>query len=159
MGSTSISATFNGVTGSTTLTVSSATLVSIGVTPATPSIAKGLSQQFTATGSYTDASTQDLTASATWASSDTTKASISNATGSQGFASSAGVGSTSVSATFNGVTGSTTLAVTAATLVSIGVTPATTSIAKGLSQQFTATGSYTDATHARPDRERHLGVQ
>ncbi len=146
MGATSISATFNDVTGSTTLTVSSATLVSIDVTPATPSIARGLSQQFTATGTYTDSTTQDLTTSATWASSDTTKASISNASGSQGFASSGEVGSTSISATFNGVTGSTALTISSATLVSIGVTPATPSIAKGISQQFTAIGIYTDAT-------------
>ncbi|MEI9936556.1 MAG: Ig-like domain-containing protein [Pseudomonadota bacterium] len=146
VGSTSISATLNGVSNSTTLTVTAATLVSIGVTPATPSIAKGLTQQFTAVGVYTDATTQDLTATATWASSDTGKATISNAVGSQGLASTPGVGSTSISATLDGVTGSTTLTVTAATLVSIGVTPATPSIAKGLTQQFTAMGTYTDAS-------------
>ncbi len=131
VGETTTSATFNGVTGSTTLTVTAATLVSIGVTPASPSLAKGLTLQFTATGIYTDASTQNLTTTATWASSDPTKASISNAVGSRGFASSAAVGSTSISATFNGISGSTTLTVTTATLVSIGVTPATPSLAKG----------------------------
>jgi len=146
VGSASITATLNGVSGSTTLTVSAATLVSIGVTPATPSVAKGLSQQFTAVGTYTDATTQTLTTTATWASSDTTRATISNAAGSQGLASTEGEGSTSISATLAGVTGSTTLTVSAATLVSIGVTPATPSVAKGLSQQFTATGIYTDAS-------------
>ncbi len=159
VGSTSVSATFNGVTGSTTLTVTAATLVSIGVTPATSSIAKGLTRQFTATGTYTDASTQNLTTTATWGSSDQETASISNAGGSQGLASSAAVGSTSISATFNGVTGSTTLTVTAATLVSIGVTPATPSVAKGLTRQFTATGTYTDASTPKPNHERNLGIQ
>ena len=43
------------------LTVTAATLVSIAVTPPSPSIAKGLTQQFTATGTYTDNSTQNLT--------------------------------------------------------------------------------------------------
>ncbi len=38
-----------------------AALVSIAVTPASPSIAKGLTEQFTATGTYTDNSTQNLT--------------------------------------------------------------------------------------------------
>ena len=146
VGSTSISATFDGIDGSTTLTVSAATLVSIGVTPATPSVAKGLTRQFTATGTYTDATTEDLTSTATWASSDTTKATISNAAGSHGLASTPGAGSASISATLGTVTGSTTLTVSAATLVSIGVTPATPSIAKGLSQQFTAMGTYTDAS-------------
>ena len=36
---------------------------SIAVTPASPSIAKGLTQQFTATGTYTDNSTANLTTS------------------------------------------------------------------------------------------------
>ena len=38
-----------------------ASLVSIAVTPANPSIAKGTTQQFTATGTYSDSSTQNLT--------------------------------------------------------------------------------------------------
>ena len=58
----------DGKTGSTSLTVTAATLVSIGVTPADPSIADGTAQQFTATGVYSDASTQDLTAQVTWSS-------------------------------------------------------------------------------------------
>ena len=47
-----------------------ATLTSIAVTPAAPSIAEGATQQFTATGTLSDNSTVDLTATATWASSD-----------------------------------------------------------------------------------------
>jgi len=146
VGSASISATFTGVSGSTTLTVTAATLVSIGVTPAAPSVAKGLTQQFSATGTYTDASTQNLTTAATWASSDTEKATISNAAGSQGLATTAAVGPTSISATLLGVTGTTALTVSPAMLVSIVVTPATPSVAKGLTQQFTAVGSYTDSS-------------
>jgi len=146
LGSVSISATFTGVSGSTTLTVSEATLVSIDVTPAVPSVAKGLTRQFTATGTYTDASTQNLTTAANWASSDTTKATISNAVGSQGLASTATAGTTSISATLSGITGATVLAVSAATLVSIAVTPAAPSVVKGLTQQFMAVGSYTDAS-------------
>ena len=38
--------------GITTLTVTAAALVSIAVTPANPSIAKGTTEQFTATGTY-----------------------------------------------------------------------------------------------------------
>ena len=90
------------VTGDTTLTVTDATLVSIEVTPATPSIANGLTQQFTATGLYSDNSTQDLTTEVTWASSDDAVATVSNAAGSNGLATAAGVGSTTVSATSDG---------------------------------------------------------
>lgn len=45
-------------------------LVSIAVTPDNPSIVVGATQQFTATGTYSDNTTQDLTASVTWSSSD-----------------------------------------------------------------------------------------
>lgn len=45
-------------------------LVSIAVTPDNPIIAVGAIQQFTATGTYSDNTTQDLTASVTWSSSD-----------------------------------------------------------------------------------------
>ena len=48
------------------------------------------------------------------------------------------------------------LTVTAATLVSIAVTPANPSIAKGTTQQFTATGTYTDSSTAEHDEQRDV---
>jgi len=145
-GSTTVSATSGGVTGDTVLTVIDATLVSIEVSPTDPSIAHGTTQEFTATGIYTDDSTHDLTAEVTWASSNEAVATVSNDAGSKGLATAAGAGSTTVSATSGGVTGDTTLTVTDATLVSIEVTPTDASIVNGLTQQFTATGVYTDAS-------------
>jgi 6-phosphogluconolactonase (cycloisomerase 2 family) len=143
-GSTTISAALGTVNGSTTLTVTAATLVSITVVPAAPSIANGTQKQFAATGVYSNAATQDLTSAVTWASSNTSIATISNASGTMGLASSVSAGSTSISAVLDGVTGSTLLTVTPATLVSIAVIPASPSIAKGTQLQFTATGTYTD---------------
>ena len=149
LGTPTVYATSGGVTGETTLTVTDATLVSIEVSPAAPSIANGQTQQFTATGLYTDNSTEDLTAQVTWASSDSAVATVSNAAGSNGLATTAGLGSTTVSASSGGVSGETTLTVTDATLVSIEVSPAAPSIVNGLTQQFTATGLYTD--NSTPD--------
>src|SRR5208337_4488180 len=74
LGTSLISATSGSVSGSTTLTVTAATLNSIAVTPGFPSVAAGLSEQFTATGTYTDGSTQNLTNSVTWASATLTTA-------------------------------------------------------------------------------------
>lgn len=91
-------------------------LVSISVTPANTSIAAGNVQQFTATGNYTDGSTQDLTSSATWSSSSPTVA--STATG--GLATAVVSGSAIISAVAGGITGSTTLLVTASTQMPIG---------------------------------------
>src|SRR5262249_15781773 len=73
-------------------------LQSLSISPQTPSVAKGSKQQFSATGSYTDGSTQDLTTQVTWASSMTNVATISNAAGSQGLATTLAVGTTTISA-------------------------------------------------------------
>jgi uncharacterized protein YjdB len=149
-GSTTISATDPGtsIAGSTTLTVTAAALVSIAVTPANPQVALGMTRQFTATGTYSDSSTQDLTGSVTWSSSDTGIATISNAGGSEGLATTLALGATTITATDPGtsIAGSTTLTVTAAVLVSIAVTPANPQIALGMTQQFTATGTFSDSS-------------
>ena len=145
-GSTTITATFGSISGSTSLTVTAATLVSIAITPADPGIAKGTAKQFTATGTYSDNSTQNLTNMAIWTSSATGVATISNAAGSQGLATSIAAGSTTITATSAGISASTSLTVTAATLVSLAITPVNSSMAKGTNKQFTATGTYSDTT-------------
>jgi Bacterial Ig-like domain (group 2) len=88
----------SGSTTSTTatLTVNPApTLQSIAVTPPSPTINVGSAQQFKATGTYSDNSMQDITASATWASSDARFATIGVSTG---LATGTGVGTTQISA-------------------------------------------------------------
>src|SRR5208337_263875 len=99
-GTTNISATFVGITGSTALTVvSTASLKSIQVTPLTPSILLGASQQFIAQGTNLDGSIQNLTASVNWASSSNAVATISNTPGSNGKATSIAAGQTTITAT------------------------------------------------------------
>src|SRR5262249_34925631 len=146
VGATSISASFNSITSPpAALTVTTAALVSIQVTPSVASIPNGLTQQFTATGTYTDNSTQDLTAVATWASTVSGVATISNAAGLQGLATATGAGSTHLGATYRGVTPpAASPTVTAATLVSIQVSPSSAIIANGSTEPYDATGTYTD---------------
>jgi uncharacterized protein YjdB len=146
VGSTSITATLNGTAGSATVTVTPAVLSSISVTPGSSSIAKGTTVKLTATGNYSDGSTQDLTTQASWTSTDNTVAQVANVSGSNGLVTGLGVGSTSIIATFNGTSGSATVTVTAATLSSISVTPGSSSIAKGTTVKLTATGSYSDGS-------------
>jgi len=62
--------------------VNPAALVSIAINPLAPTIALGTTQQFTATGTYTDGTAQDLTTVVTWSSSSATVAIISNTVGS-----------------------------------------------------------------------------
>jgi acid phosphatase type 7 len=122
----------------------SSSLVSITVSPSNPSILVGKTQPFTATGNYSDNSTQDLTTTVTWSSSNTAVATISNSAGTQGQATSLATGSTMIMATSGTISNSTTLTVTAAALSSIKVDPVSPSIGVGMPQQFSAIGSFTD---------------
>jgi len=146
VGSASITATSGTISGSTTVTVTAATLVSIAVTPAIPTLPLGTTQQFTATGTYTDGTTQNITTTVLWTSGTTSVATISDAGSTIGLATSVAQGTATITATSGSISGSTTLTVTAAALASIAVTPVTPSIALGTTQQFTATGTYTDGT-------------
>ncbi len=145
-GTTTVTATVGAISGSASLTVTSATLVSIQVTPPSPSVAKGVTQQFVATGIYTDATTQILTSSVSWVSSDSGIATIESGGINTGLSSTLATGSVTVTATLGAVSGSASLTVTAAELVSVQITPPLPSIAKGVTQQFVATGIYTDST-------------
>ena len=141
-GTSSLSATMTSITSSATLTVTSAALVSIAVTPGNASIAAGNTQQFAATGTYSDGSAQNLTSTAAWSSSAPGVATITPG----GLATGVKTGQSSLSATLGSITGSAALAVTAPVLVSIAVTPGNASITVGTKQQFTATGTYSDAS-------------
>ena len=89
---------------SITVTFSAApapTLISIAVEPASPAdLAIGATQQFTATGTYSDGSTADITSQVTWVSSDTGVATIDAA----GLATGVAAGTTDITASLSGVT-------------------------------------------------------
>ena len=122
------------------------TLKSIAIATTTPSIAPGTTAQFLATGTFSDSSTKDLTTQAAWSTSDATKATVSNTGGTNGLATGVAAGTATITATMSGVSGSASLTVTNASLVSVAVTPANPSINVGTQQPFTATGTFSDTT-------------
>ncbi len=143
-GSTTITASKKRISGSTTLTVVPV-LVSIDLTPTNPTVTVEENQQFTATGNYSDESTEDITTSVAWDSSDTEVATVSNDPGSEGLASTIAEGSTTITATSGAISGDTTLTVELpVTLLSIDVTPANPTVTAGETQQFTAMGTYSN---------------
>ena len=145
-GSSAITASLSGVSGTAMLTVSAstATLTSIAVTPNPASITVGATQQFTATGTYSDGSTKNLSSTATWTSGTATVATIS----ASGLATAVASGSTTITASLSGVSGKATLTVSAASqsVTSIAVTPNPGSIVVGATQQFTATATYSNGS-------------
>ena len=70
------------------------TLTSIAVTPNNPTISTGATQQFTATGTYSDSSTQNITSQVSWNSSTPAVATIN----ASGLASGVSAGNTTISA-------------------------------------------------------------
>jgi hypothetical protein len=142
VGSANISATSGSIANGAPLTVTAPALVSILVNPSLPSVPLGRTQQFSATGNYTDKSTKDISAAVTWASDNTGIATVTPT----GVAQSVAVGSCNVSATLGSIAGEAGLKIAPAALVSLAITPANASTSLGLTQQFTATGTYTDGT-------------
>lgn len=143
-GATNIVAVYGAISGSTALTVNPPTLQSISVTPGNQTITTGDTEQYTATGTYSDGSVQNLTTSVTWTSMNPSVATISTS----GLARAIARGTTFIEAASGSVVGNTELDVVnaGATLVSIAVTPATFSLLPGGTQQMTATGTYSDGS-------------
>jgi hypothetical protein len=123
-------------------------LVSIAVLPANANVGIGTTQQYQAMGTFNNNTTSDITASVTWATTDPSIATIGNGA-SSGLLSGIKGGVTTVTARqgtgAKTITGSTTVTIVAV-LTSIAVTPNTATVPAGIPQQFTATGSYNDAS-------------
>lgn len=146
-GTAVVTATVAGVSAHYTVTVSTATIRTMTITPAAVSVAKGLTTQFSASGLFSDGTNQDLSFDAQWSSSPGTFATISNALATKGIVSTSAIGSESISATFGAVTApAATLTVTAASLQSITVTPANSIKIGTGTVQFAAVGNYSDGT-------------
>jgi hypothetical protein len=135
----------NSITSFTQATVNVIALASINVTPPSPQVAAGGTTRLTATGTYTDGSTQNLTPKATWVSSAPSVAAVS-----------AGLVSCSASATLSGsatisasgatatgtTTGSTTVTCLAPVLQSITIAPTQLTLPTGGTAQLAATGNF-----------------
>jgi hypothetical protein len=89
-----------------------ATLVSISVSPTSASVSVGGNQQLTATGNYSDGSKQNLTTSVAWSSSSSGIASVSAA----GLVTGVSAGSATITAALNSISGSSSISVTSASV-------------------------------------------
>ena len=132
-------------------------LVSIAIAPQSPTLVAGSSQTLTATGTFSDNTTQTL-ASVIWSSSNSSVVSVTNDSGSNsgigndssnsGTIFGIGQGSATISACSGAICGSTSTSVV--TLSSISVSPSSPTIALDAAQEFqlTATGVYSDGSTA-----------
>ena len=128
----------------TTTTPPPPTLSSIAVTPASPGeLAVGGTQQFTATGTYSDGTNSVITSQVSWASSNITVASIS----SSGLATALAAGSAGITAALSGKTSpavALTVAAAEPAVTSINITGVSGNLTAGDTAQLTAVGIYSD---------------
>jgi len=141
-GQTTITVAYGSMTATASLTVTTATLTNIVVTPITTVVGINGNVQFTATGVFSDNSTQDLTSQAVWSSSNASFALINAG----GLASGLSAGTTTITASYGSVSGSATLNVTTATLVSISITPPNPIAPPRSKIQLTAVGTFSDGS-------------
>jgi uncharacterized protein YjdB len=133
-GTTDVVGTVDGVSASATLTVTPATVGSVGVVLASSSIVAGATTQATATAA--DPLGNPITGRpVSWSTSNSQIATVSTL----GLVTSIAGGTVSVTATVDGVVGSATLVVTKPTVASVSVTPSTASLSVGQTVQASAT--------------------
>src|SRR6266705_1352466 len=135
-GSTTITATSEGQSGSSAVTVTAGPLpvASVTVSPASASVPVGQAVQLTATPK--DASGNPLTGRAiTWASSKTPVGTVNRS----GLVTGVVAGSTTITATSEGQSGTSVVTVTLVPVASVTVSPAPASVQAGQTVQLTAT--------------------
>jgi hypothetical protein len=137
-----ITATFGSKLDTTTLTVTAPVLQSIALTPANPSILTLSTKNFTATGTYSDGLTHDITSLVAWSSSDTDKATIAG----DGTVTTLTQGTTTIRATLGGVSQSTTLKATGGNLASLAVSLNPPILVKGTTGRIAATGTFSNGS-------------
>lgn len=139
-GSTSVRASFDGVSVQQTISVKA--LADLSISPNSLTLAINSSQQLSVTGLYTDNSTEDFSDLVSWSSSNSGVASVSNT----GQVEANTAGSISISASLGSISTSVNVDVSPATLESIVLSSPLTQLAEGLTVQFSAKGIYSDGT-------------
>ncbi len=143
-GTATVTVTYQGVSATATVTVNMPTVSSLAISPSAKTLAgQNQTVQLAVTATLSDGSTLDVTNSATYTSSNTSSATVS----SSGLVTSASPGTAVITATYQGVSSTSTITVTAPTLSSIAISPSTMNFTQpGSTQQLTVTATYSDAT-------------
>jgi len=147
-GSGTVGITYAGMDGSAPVTVTTANLQSVDVSPASATIPAGTTVKLAATGHFDDGTMQDVTFYALWSSQDATVASVALDAAGEAVVTGHTVGSVQVSATVLGQSGAAQVNVSAAVLTSLEVDPATASVPLGASAPLKAVGVYSDGSVA-----------
>ena len=141
VGTASVRADFAGQTARTALTVTGAVVNELRLEPSAVQVAAGTSHTFVVRALMSDGSQLDVTSQAAL---EVEEPSVASPTGAAGQVRGDTPGSSGLTATYLGKTARATLTVGPALLTSLEVSPSSSSIPVGLSQQLIATGIFSD---------------
>jgi len=122
------------------------TLTSLAVAPTTVSLIEGNTQQISATGTYDDGSTKDLTGSADWSSSDTSVATVAAGLVKAAATITNPPGTATITATSGTVSATSTVTVNTGPLLSIAITASTLNPTAGTTFTLTAMGTFSGSS-------------
>jgi len=123
------------------------TLTSLAVAPTTVSLIEGNTQQLSATGTYDDGSTKDLTGTATWSTSSSTVASVTSGGLVKAAATIASPpGTATITASSGTLTATSAITVNTGPLQSIALTASTLTPTAGSTFTLTAMGTFSGST-------------
>ncbi|HET9627839.1 MAG TPA: Ig-like domain-containing protein, partial [Kofleriaceae bacterium] len=146
VGTATLTATLGTTHTDVPVTVSAASLGSLAIDPPAPAVGLGQTTQLTATGTFSDSSTADVSQQATWTSSNPLVAAVSNVDGTRGKVTGLLAGSATITATIGAATASVAVTVSPATLVAATISPAVLTLPNGLAQQVAVNGLFSDGT-------------
>ena len=123
------------------------TITSLQVLPSSATVQPGTTQQYTATATYGNNTTADVTSQVSWSASPTSIATIN----STGLLTGVALGRANVQAkSSNGIIGTTAVSVSTKTVSSVAIQPLTQtlSLSGATTVQYTATATYSDGSTA-----------
>jgi hypothetical protein len=124
------------------LTVTSAVVTGIAISPSSTSVPQGTPVAFTATGTFSDSTTGDISRSVTWASSNTSVATID----STGLLTTLAAGSTNISASSGGIVSNTAVVTVVSQPIAQPGAPIGVFAVSGTNQATLSWSPVTDAT-------------
>jgi uncharacterized protein YjdB len=141
-GPSTLTAVKDGVTGSSTVTVTTPTLTALAVTPTLAVVSQRGSYTYTATGTFSDGTTSHV--AATWSSADTSIATVDATTGM--VTGGANYGQTTITASAGGFSAKATIINDYPVPTKLVITPNTPSVLVGATLKLTANVTWSDGT-------------
>ena len=145
VGTVTVTAALGGQSAQASVRVDDVALTALSVTPPSFSLAQGLVQQCRALAVFADGTSADVTAQATWTSSDAAIVTVGSTPADAGLVRTAtGKGKAKITAALRGATGVALVSVTDATLTQLELFPASLVLPLGANGRFRAAGTYSD---------------